>query len=410
MINKISINGFQAYNKEVTIELSNKVTAIIGPTDSGKSSIIRAISKLLLNRPLTADYLNWNSKFYEINITTDKGNVLYHYSRDTYYKVNNSDTRTYRGFGRTVPDFTDVLNLNKSNIQNQLDPHFLILNSPGDIAREINYLGKLDVISNVIKSYKSKIQESRVLVNQYSKDLEITKESIKNLSNVVELSSLYDKATILKDKLIDLKNKINSIITLQEKINSLLTSIKLKGNKYIILSKINTIDFNKLELSKNNLDIITTLNKQITEINNNINNKTNLLNKYNNLNSFSIKSIEETLTELTSLIVLKNSIISTNNKITNKTNILNKYNNLDNFSIKSIEEISSKLTSLIGLGNSIVSTNNKISEKQDIFNKQEVILNNIKDKFINTMKELKLCPYCYNEITEDTLHKITEAL
>ena len=50
MIKEISIKNFQSH-KDSHIELSDGVNIIVGASDSGKSSLIRAIKWLATNRP-----------------------------------------------------------------------------------------------------------------------------------------------------------------------------------------------------------------------------------------------------------------------------------------------------------------------------------------------------------------------
>ena len=58
MIKKIQIQNFQSH-KETTLKLDPGVNIIVGTTDSGKTSILRALRWVIWNRPSGDDFRSW---------------------------------------------------------------------------------------------------------------------------------------------------------------------------------------------------------------------------------------------------------------------------------------------------------------------------------------------------------------
>jgi hypothetical protein len=130
---------------------------IVGSSDSGKTAIIRAIRKVVRNRP-TGDAFrsNWGGDT-SISIDTD-----YPEARVTWAKKGNEasytlsewaqETIEFKAMGTEVPEeVSNVLNINEINLQEQLDSPFLLTASPGEVAQHFNKIAHLDQIDQGIK-------------------------------------------------------------------------------------------------------------------------------------------------------------------------------------------------------------------------------------------------------------------
>lgn len=135
-ITRLEISGFQSH-KKTTVEPApaGQLTVIVGPSDTGKSAVIRALRWLYYNVPQGTDYINVAGKTARVTALFGNGQTVTrerHQSSFNRYLVND---QRYEGFGNTVPaeveDVTGVrpitvgdidLNLNLSE---QLDGPFL---------------------------------------------------------------------------------------------------------------------------------------------------------------------------------------------------------------------------------------------------------------------------------------------
>lgn len=160
MIDSISIQNFQSH-KDSKLEFSPGVNAIIGPSDSGKTAIIRALRWLVWNRPQgDAFRSSWGGDT-QVSLTLDGSVIERHKSKTKNgYILNGSE---YEAIGTEVPDeIKTVLNLNEINLQSQLDRPFLLDSSPGEVAKHFNKVAHLDIIdksSQVVQKWIRSIDQ-----------------------------------------------------------------------------------------------------------------------------------------------------------------------------------------------------------------------------------------------------------
>ena len=184
MINKLRIINYQSW-KDSIFEFTKGINVIIGSSDAGKSAIIRAIRKLVFNRPLGDSFIRKGAKECIIEMETDNGRAKRVIGEDSYYKINDS---MYRSVGTDVPDtIDDVLCISDINLQRQLDKHFLVLGTGGEIASKLNEVLKINEIDSSItycaKRIKSFDKEAALLQNQYK----VKKEELEKYDGLDEL-------------------------------------------------------------------------------------------------------------------------------------------------------------------------------------------------------------------------------
>ncbi len=164
MIKSITLQNFQSH-KNTTVLFCDGINAIVGLSDSGKTSILRAIDWVVNNKPSGEEFISSWSKETSVTITLDNG-VIVKRGRspsDNYYMI---DDEEFRAFGVHVPiEIKNVMNIEQINIEKQLDPPFLLGSSPGEVAQILNQivdLGGIDcAISNIRKEKMKADQEYR---------------------------------------------------------------------------------------------------------------------------------------------------------------------------------------------------------------------------------------------------------
>lgn len=160
MIESLSISNFLSH-KETTIEFSEGVNIIIGPTDSGKSALIKALKWLITNRPLGDGMRSsWGGdtsvsiqittidaeQFVDdaVNITRIKDKI------SNSYIVGGSRFNAIKG---DIPaEVSQYLNLSEINLQTQFDSHFLLGKSSGEVAQYFNKVAHLDRIDTALQN------------------------------------------------------------------------------------------------------------------------------------------------------------------------------------------------------------------------------------------------------------------
>jgi hypothetical protein len=168
VIQSVRLQGFQAHT-DSTLTLSNGVNVILGDTDVGKSAIVRALGWVVFNRPSGESFVNKEAPICEVEITSTKGIVARSRKPTNSYIVNGN---VYTAIGRTVPeDLPAVLNLNDLNFQRQLEPYFLVSETPGNISKFISEILGLAIVDKAITLAKSRSDALRKQTEKIETDI-----------------------------------------------------------------------------------------------------------------------------------------------------------------------------------------------------------------------------------------------
>src|SRR5574343_337198 len=158
MIKTIRVFGFQSHASTV-INLSPGVNYVIGPSDSGKSAVIRALRWLWINRPLGSTFVSSFSEKGEclVSVETDTFSIIRSQTKSkNVYQINDQE---YKSFGQNPPqEVLDLLGWDIVNVQNQREQGFLLSDTPGKVSVYLNSLVGLDVVDSAVKKITSSIR------------------------------------------------------------------------------------------------------------------------------------------------------------------------------------------------------------------------------------------------------------
>jgi exonuclease SbcC len=140
-IKRLEIENFQSHQKTVCMPAaSGQLTVITGPSDTGKTVILRALRWLLFNEPQGSDFIRVGASFIRVTAEMESGHVVIRErtKATNRYKIiapGDDGPQMFEGFGSSVPlevrEITGVrpvaigdLNINL-NLAEQLDGPFL---------------------------------------------------------------------------------------------------------------------------------------------------------------------------------------------------------------------------------------------------------------------------------------------
>lgn len=241
-IAKVIIENFQAH-EHTEIEFDDGLNIIVGESNNGKTSILRAIMWAIDNQPLGTDFIMAGKDECKVTICYDDGTSITRGRtlKDTgYYNVYYHDENgtlqhaAYRGFTNAVPvEIANIhqmpkVNITKDiethlNVLSQLDGPFLLTESPLVKASAIGRITGTHVVDAAIKESNKTIQGNRKLIKNYEQELEEKENELKMLPDIQLMSDFTDSyAAVLTyiKKLHDDAQEINDRINVLQSLDA----------------------------------------------------------------------------------------------------------------------------------------------------------------------------------------------
>lgn len=258
MIESVKIKNFQSH-KNTSLEFHKGVNVIVGDSDQGKTAILRALRFAIWNQPLGDRFRSrWGGDTI-VEIATN-GNTITRIKTDNQNEYVLNDEITFKALRTGVPDeIQSALNLSDINTQYQLDGHYLLSRTPGEVAAHFNKVAKLESIDISRKNIQSDLKKS---VMEY----DIKKKSLTDKIEELEKYKYLEKAEIELENIELLEKERNTLANSISFLKKTLTRVyeikqEIRENKKYVLKekqvdkilsliqkrKEKTIEFNKLK-------------------------------------------------------------------------------------------------------------------------------------------------------------------
>ena len=362
------LEDFQAHEKSV-FNLDKGLNVIVGLSNSGKSSLSRALSLLLFNT-WDKSWVRFGSKYCRVTIQTDTGIEVV---REKGEKINryilrlpNQSEQLFESFGISVPeavqqalkiqevqiDTTDKLNL---NLAGQMDSLFLLSQTGSYRAKVLGKLSGATYLDHAIRSLNT--EKRQVTAEKNLKDLEI-----------VELQTQVDRLVPIEQyssNIIDLESKLASLAIAEqrvERIRSLLGRVKVlkaawlrETTKSELLVTLDLKSIGQLTQRVDKIKAISSLSSRIV---------------YNNLSQMKIFKLQELLTPID-----LSAILGLTDKIS---------------TLKKIKDLSTRFSK----------NNNELVNKTDELQQNEQKYNEAAQQYTSMLRDAGICPLC-NRSTQE---------
>ena len=387
-IEKIIIENFQSH-KFTVLELDKGVNVIIGPSDSGKTSIIRAIRWVMYNEPSGDYFIRKGEIEASVTLYLNNGYIIKRgrNKNKNYYEVidNCNNKEHYEGFGTNVPlEVSEILGVNKVqlsenynlalNISEQLDNPFLLNDTPTIKSNAIGKLAGADIIDDALQKLSKDIYSLKTELKYNNNELDLLKQKKENYKTLKNEKKEIDELKIIINNLKEKQLLIEKLKEYEKQFKYNTDSIKIYRKnlkKYTNIVKIeNNIDIInenliKLEFYRNSYKRLKDIDKTL-EKSKNIVDKTKMLDLINQ-NAF--KS-EELLRNYVSLIQINDMQNNINDKIKLNNIIIEKYSLINSEDLlKKTNLLYSKYNKLKEISNSNSNINNRIKNGNIYMNK-----------------------------------------
>lgn len=233
------LKDFQAH-KSLRIPLDKRVTTIVGATDTGKSSIMRALKWVCLNEPNGSKFIRHGKGMATVELGVGSGTVIRRRKdkgRVNAYSVltvplngwGEPSEHTLKAFGNSVPDeVAGVVRVKDSNFQGQHDPSFWFSSTAGEVSKNINAVVNLQLIDTVMNGAASRVRAARERISLLREDLKESTSSVDDLKYAPKMAAELDEAEEAIERWRVLFERQSSIRKMVERIEAVIRHAKAK--------------------------------------------------------------------------------------------------------------------------------------------------------------------------------------
>jgi len=266
ILESLHLINFQIWD-DLFFQFVPGINAIIGPSDIGKSSALRALYWLTQNYPSGDEFLKHGAKFVSVEGVWPGGKVMrYRSKKENKYIINGVDFDTV---GTSVPkEARDIMGLTDTNFQMQDDPFFLIgLPNSGEVAKRLNQVVGLNLIDTSLLYPKKIIRRMSTKIKSHESELKIKKKKLERFKNLDRIKSLNKKLEKERESLQETESAIEALRWHAEVLDTLRTQVKRYDHISEIEQIMNDVSKKKKELGKieSDADEIQKIIKVITQ-------------------------------------------------------------------------------------------------------------------------------------------------
>ena len=428
IIKILEIENFQSH-VYTRLEMCPSLNVIVGPSDQGKSAIIRALRWLFYNEPRGTDFFRMDSTNCRVTVQLNTGEIITRErtsSRNRYiYRSSKGEEALFEGFGNSVPwEVAKILQMPKIvldkdtettlNIGSQLEAPFL-LNESGNLrAKMIGRLTGVHIIDAAIR------ETARDLLNQQQEEKRLAselEEIIQELDSYNYLGDLLDnigQKERLLEKIMIFYNQMGLLEEVRDKWNLIYVEEK-KAKEYLaILPSVDQVEslLNQSEMFIQRKIHLDRLNHSWKSIEKELEHAEFFLCHARGLNKGeeSLVQAESNLKRLKELLQLQEKIKRWKKEYQQTKEIwksLKESAECDKL-IHSMEKKVGDLRKLASLSRSLEEVRTESSKLEKELGDLEDKLKNDLRKYQFKLKESGRCPFCFCPLDEKTVRKIID--
>jgi len=200
-LTRMQIRNFQCY-EDRRLQFDPMITAIIGPSDSGKSTIMRALKWVATNRPRGSGFVRMGSKEVTVSVWLDDSKVTRHKGKENSYGVvTNGQEQKCKAIGTDVPEtVSSVLSMDEANFQGQHEAPFWLSLTGSEVTHRLNEIVDLESIDLVVERLSVDHRQAQVDVRQCEKVVSERTEALKELDFVSSVDKGLRRLEVLSDQ------------------------------------------------------------------------------------------------------------------------------------------------------------------------------------------------------------------
>ncbi len=264
-IKKLILENFQSH-KYTEIEFDPSLNVIVGPSDQGKSAIIRALKWALYNEPSGDFFIREGERECSVTVIFSDNTKIKRYrskSKNSYLLYDeDGNEKVFEGFGTLVPqEIIDVISIrkvsldsnqtNSINISEQLEGPFLISEKNSVRANAIGRLVGVHIVDDALKDTLKDIRNLNIKKKSYEETLKVLYDNLEEYAYLDDLIIKIKKLDEIKQSIYNKEQKLIKLDFLRNGLNKLNKEIELIEDYLIKLNNIDKIIVIEQKLSKN---------------------------------------------------------------------------------------------------------------------------------------------------------------
>lgn len=254
MIKVITLTNFMSHKfSQFKFGLNN---AIVGPNDSGKSSVFHAIRWVMLNDPRGDWFIHSGESECSVVIETDKGYVSKTRSgKQTIWDVNAVIYET----SEQPPTLGKVLKFDDISFIMQHDSPFLISYSAAEAAKLIGDVSELSLYDRIVEDLIVDLGNAKYEVDEGRFKLSLLEDKLQNYKDVELMEELLNKVETTDNDCILLKERRDKI-----SLSSVQHAV-LKNLVDILKSKVALIQYDCVTIQSKETEALLSTRKSIVD-------------------------------------------------------------------------------------------------------------------------------------------------
>lgn len=239
-IRSLHIVDFQSH-KDTYMEFSGGFNVITGPSDHGKTAVIRALKWLLYNEPRGIGFIRHGASKATVTLTLADGTIIRRErSKSLNRYVLKDETGkewTFEGFGNEVPQEIEKahgvprLLLDRDihtliNLGEQLEGPFLLSETGAARAKAIGRTAGIHIIDSAIRTCMSDEKRESQSMEQFKKELEQAEKELAGLEYLDEIGKGLERYEEIKARIKIITGRIESLVRWREENSGILLSIE----------------------------------------------------------------------------------------------------------------------------------------------------------------------------------------
>jgi DNA repair protein SbcC/Rad50 len=214
MLEYLKLRNFQRY-KKFELVFDPQITSIVGPSDSGKTALIRALRLVFTGEPRGNAYITHGETRMEAEVGLD-GHVI---QRVRDKKQNNYNLDGMNLDGANVPHpIAELANLHESAFQGQLDAPFWLSEKAAQVSEKLNEIVNLSVMDQAMEVAHKEVKSLKAQVSVSNDRLAQIVNSLNTLEPYLEREADIDNLEVKEAQVIELETRKNKLTLLVEQL------------------------------------------------------------------------------------------------------------------------------------------------------------------------------------------------